>query len=216
MGGPLSSAVDAAANIRLAQNENRWAMDAANTAWNRDQQAATTAFERSSGETQINRDFQERMRGSQYQTSMADMKKAGLNPILAYKQGGAGTPAGGAATAAKAIAPTAKTAGSRMKSDFSILEMKGQMANIGLLGQQQNSAEAQARYLDAQASGVEWDNYLKLIGKQAADELLNSAKSVNWRHVKDNLFGMYDPEELQKNFGKSGRAIMEKFGRKKQ
>ena len=39
-------------------------------------------------------DFQERMRASQYQTAVEDMKKAGLNPMLAYTQGGAGTPTG--------------------------------------------------------------------------------------------------------------------------
>jgi len=38
--------------------------------------------------------FQERMRRTQYQTTMEDMRLAGLNPILAYKQGGAGTPGG--------------------------------------------------------------------------------------------------------------------------
>jgi hypothetical protein len=39
-------------------------------------------------------DFQERMRETQYQTAVDDMKKAGLNPMLAYTQGGAGTPTG--------------------------------------------------------------------------------------------------------------------------
>ena len=39
-------------------------------------------------------DFQERMRATQYQTAIEDMQKAGLNPMLAYQQGGAGTPSG--------------------------------------------------------------------------------------------------------------------------
>ena len=38
--------------------------------------------------------FQERMRDTQYQTAVRDMQSAGLNPMLAYTQGGAGTPTG--------------------------------------------------------------------------------------------------------------------------
>jgi len=68
-------------------------------------------------------DFQERMSNTSYQRATADMLKAGLNPSLAYSQGGASTPGG-------AMADVPQQMGTRaVNSALQASATKAQIAN---------------------------------------------------------------------------------------
>lgn len=65
---------------------------AARTQMDFQERMATTAFERSKTLAKDQYDRAKYLSDTAYRRGMEDMRKAGLNPILAYKQGGASTP----------------------------------------------------------------------------------------------------------------------------
>ena len=58
----------------------------------------SVAMNYNSAEALANREWQEHMSNTAYQRAVEDMRKAGLNPILAFANGGASTPGGSAGT----------------------------------------------------------------------------------------------------------------------
>lgn len=109
--------------------------------FNAQQAALQRAF--SAQEASKLRDWQERMRSTQYQTSVNDMKLAGLNPAMAY--GGtaisAGTPSGAMGSGSAASGGTPQLHGGLMAD----------IMNLSMLNAQRRNIEAQTRKLNEEA-----------------------------------------------------------------
>lgn len=139
------------------------------------------AMDFSAAQTQKQMDWQERMSGSAHQREVADLRQAGLNPILSVNRSGASTPSGGAASgqtssgaqykAENVLARSSSTALEAIRGAEEIKNIQATNRKITeesdyLRSQQQlASVDYNVRLEDASLRKIQWQHELKKMGK---------------------------------------------------
>lgn len=123
--------------------------------WTDKRQADAQKF--NAQQAQDNREFQEKMSNSAYQRAMLDMRKAGLNPILAYQKGPASSPTG--AMASTDYKPATDVIGPAVSTSMQATRLKQELQNM------------QSTNDNLQATN-------RLIGAQTAQTAASTAKTI--------------------------------------
>jgi hypothetical protein len=128
--------------------------------------------------------FQERMSSTAYQRATDDMRQAGLNPMLAYGQGGASAPAGAQAQLANAAPEIGKPI---MEQLMNSAQLKAINTSTDKTKQDTETAKAQADLLKAQKTLT--SNQAKITSKDAE---VNSAQSEILQPFLKALKGIFN------------------------
>jgi hypothetical protein len=168
-------------------------------------------------ESARNRAFQERMRNTQWQAAVEDMRAAGINPALAYSRGPNAAPGGSVAAQGDITSglgsATSNALQARMqRKQLEVLESQARQANAQAW---KTREEAQSQFINTRMDLKRYDFYFnsdgtptralqELIKAEYGAKMANNARSVSESQL--SALSVPEREALAKLFSEVGGA----------